>query len=628
MLIVLGMLLGEAVRAGEFTLLSHPSLAGLITSDPYLGNADDELFPGINTFGGASQYLGSTGIYGFLGGTISTRGLTAFGPHPQQIFGMNEFVSVDMFGEWNFNPASLFNQPHTQSLDAGSPAVSMISPNQTYTTSFVLYDDGYAGHMQFNGTGRYLLNGQLASDLYTGDVLTHFNTVTPLLPTDWQGVAQESQTWSVLDGPNVGITGFTTSTFFTTDTAAIPTEPPAPLGAPWVTSGFVASSGGSIQVGGEVHLFSGLGGPGTAELSGGNVVGGKSYVVGTIGADSGHLLLRGPGTASVDGAGGSVVNGSIDVNDGATLEVSAPGSGSWLWGVFPEASIVVDGPGSEMRVHGGTMDALGIPVAGVELMNFAAVLSGASAQVSNGAKLIAEGENSSAIGIGGLDLSAAFAGAPLGTDELSILVVDGTDSLIDGGSLIFVGTHPDVLVLGESFADPGLLEVRNGATARADTIYIAADGTVTGADGTLEGTVENHGTVIPGNSPGTLDVVGDYIQGADGLLVIEIGSTDPGMFDVLNVSGSATLGGTLRLELIGGFTPGATDTFDFLTADNIAGDFDDYLFPTFGDGRTFVVTMGASGITAGVAPIPLPGAIWLFAPAIAGLVSRWRNAAC
>jgi len=42
---------------------------------------------------------------------------------------------------------------------------------------------------------------------------------------------------------------------------------------------------------------------------------------------------------------------------------------------------------------------------------------------------------------------------------------------------------------------------------------------------------------------------------------------------VLAVVGTATLGGTLDVELYGGFTPHEDDTFTFLTATSIAGDF-------------------------------------------------------
>ena len=48
------------------------------------------------------------------------------------------------------------------------------------------------------------------------------------------------------------------------------------------------------------------------------------------------------------------------------------------------------------------------------------------------------------------------------------------------------------------------------------------------------GNVTNSGTVSPGNSPGTLNVVGSYTQTASGILRAEIAS--PASYDKINVT--------------------------------------------------------------------------------------------
>ncbi len=58
---------------------------------------------------------------------------------------------------------------------------------------------------------------------------------------------------------------------------------------------------------------------------------------------------------------------------------------------------------------------------------------------------------------------------------------------------------------------------------------------------------------------GRLD--GDYIQSGAGTLAVELGGTAAGQFDVLNVAGTTTLGGTLNIANINGFTPTVGDTF-------------------------------------------------------------------
>ncbi len=50
------------------------------------------------------------------------------------------------------------------------------------------------------------------------------------------------------------------------------------------------------------------------------------------------------------------------------------------------------------------------------------------------------------------------------------------------------------------------------------------------------------------------------------MLNIEIGGTSPGTgYDQLVITGTATLGGTLNVSLINGFTPASGDTFQILT---------------------------------------------------------------
>ena len=47
-----------------------------------------------------------------------------------------------------------------------------------------------------------------------------------------------------------------------------------------------------------------------------------------------------------------------------------------------------------------------------------------------------------------------------------------------------------------------------------------------------------------------------------------------GQFDVLNITGDATLGGTLEVHMLNGFLPKAGDSIDFLrVTGNVTGDF-------------------------------------------------------
>jgi hypothetical protein len=141
----------------------------------------------------------------------------------------------------------------------------------------------------------------------------------------------------------------------------------------------------------------------------------------------------------------------------------------------------------------------------------------------------------------------------------------------------------------------GIMEATNGGTlsfaagtdlTNQGTIYAGGSSTVrtlggpldvgTGAlsgSGTVIADVTNAaGTVSPGASPATLTIEGNYAQ-PGGALLIGLAGAAPGQSDALAVSGSATLGGTLHVVLINGFTPANGQTFDILTCAACSGQF-------------------------------------------------------
>ncbi len=103
----------------------------------------------------------------------------------------------------------------------------------------------------------------------------------------------------------------------------------------------------------------------------------------------------------------------------------------------------------------------------------------------------------------------------------------------------------------------------------ADAILING-GTLLGV-GVLHGDVSNAGHVAPGTSPGVLVIDGDYTQTAAGVLDVEIASAT--MFDQLQISGAASLDGTINVTRPGGFVPVLNDAFPVLTFASRTGDF-------------------------------------------------------
>ena len=110
------------------------------------------------------------------------------------------------------------------------------------------------------------------------------------------------------------------------------------------------------------------------------------------------------------------------------------------------------------------------------------------------------------------------------------------------------------------------------------------------AVGTFIGNLANNGgTLAPGASPGTTLVQGDYTQGETGKLSIELGGTGAGLFDVLQVTGTATLAGELDVTFWNGFSAAAGDSFDIVSATNLSGGFNTLNLATLDTGLVWNV---------------------------------------
>jgi hypothetical protein len=114
-----------------------------------------------------------------------------------------------------------------------------------------------------------------------------------------------------------------------------------------------------------------------------------------------------------------------------------------------------------------------------------------------------------------------------------------------------------------------------------------------GGVGTIAGDLINSaGTVAPGNSPGILTISGSYTQGASSTLAVELAGTTLGtQYDQLDVSGTATLGGTLAVNML---------AFDVLNWGTRVGKFDAVQLPPLDDGLAWntsqLYTLGALNV--------------------------------
>ena len=140
----------------------------------------------------------------------------------------------------------------------------------------------------------------------------------------------------------------------------------------------------------------------------------------------------------------------------------------------------------------------------------------------------------------------------------------------------------------------GNLLVAAGRSLSLGALPLQLTGGVLGGDGTVIADVSNTGgTVAPGSSPGTLTINGDYTQGSGGTLRAEIGAP----YDRLDVTGTATLGGTLQLVTTPGFDPPPAAAFRVLDAATRTGTFATVSGTQATPQKSYLVDYDATGVT-------------------------------
>lgn len=134
---------------------------------------------------------------------------------------------------------------------------------------------------------------------------------------------------------------------------------------------------------------------------------------------------------------------------------------------------------------------------------------------------------------------------------------------------------PQASFLGTTYIKEGTLLINN---TYGGNVNILKGGTL-GGTGTILNNVVNSGTISPGNSIGTLNITGNYTQTTSGTYFVEIDGS--GNTDLINILGTATLDGTLAIDLIDGVIDsskvytilhadgGVIDTFSTVTTTNI-----------------------------------------------------------
>lgn len=392
----------------------------------------------------------------------------------------------------------------------------------------------------------------------------------------------------------------------------------------------------------------------TASASGPGPQGGTISNFGTLFND--NVLNNGPGTLNnsgiltnygtiTDNVGdastspvlyGGVVNNEGTLTNGGTLNLGF--------------SVLNNGAGASLFNLGSANIGKGFSNDGT-LINF----SGAAITISGGPSVNdAGGTLTNEMG-GSMIVTGSFTNAGTFNNNGNLTVnsmvntgvTNNTGSLSANGTLFVEAGSVLNNVAGSTF-----VQTASGFTVVYGTINSAPTMQIQGGSllgtGTINGNVNNTGGVVtPGQlsiapAPGMLTINGNYTQGPNGTLAIELGEDKPGDFSVLDVGGLATIDGTV--DFIGpvgfGFTPEPGDDFTFLEYDSLAGNFNveftDWRCPT-GDSCSIVKGIsslslditgpsGGSGPSGGMPPVgaPEPSTLLLLGAAMLALVACSR----
>lgn len=192
---------------------------------------------------------------------------------------------------------------------------------------------------------------------------------------------------------------------------------------------------------------------------------------------------------------------------------------------------------------------------------------------------------------GTVTCSSAALGVFAGSEGGAFL---GIDNAAGGPAQWLV--HGDMMIGGLA---PGTVALHNGANVMVDnTLFVLENGSI-GGNGTYSAqtVIVDGGKIGPGNSVGTLTIEGNYEQTSTGKLTIETAGLGAGEFDLLHVTGDATLAGTLEMLFPAGYLPKAGDSWRFLEVEGtLSGEFAEGVFPQLLPGFQFDLAQVPGGM--------------------------------
>ena len=406
-----------------------------------------------------------------------------------------------------------------------------------------------------------------------------------------------------------------------------------------VTGTFTGSGGGTVELSDGFHGAATFALPGgMLRWTGGNI-GGALTNAGSLGIDTGAGRL----------SGGTIVNlGTIDQS--ANFSMTADGTR------FVNSGVV-------QLTHNAS---IGNGVSGTPV--FSNTAGGSFAKVAGTGTSTVSGiafDNQGLVTVSSGTLTLAdVAQHPTGSNTLAAgsweVKAGATLNILSGGDIVINQAQVSLSGVGSTFAKINMLADNQGSFSILDgrsfttagdllnpgTLTVGAGSVLTlgghgtlistgilRGGGTIVGNVFSSGRATPGRSVGTLSIDGNLsLQAPPGAAsetgVLEIELADVSSFDVLAVSGSATLAGVLKVDLLPGYLPTVGDSFAVLSFASWSGGFQAYDLPALTGGLYLQPVLSADRLTLTVAvPEPASWAMMLVGAAALGLAMRRRHTA-
>lgn len=428
---------------------------------------------------------------------------------------------------------------------SGEGTLTILGANSTWISNGVA-TIGNLGH----GTVSVMSGGKITTRATT---LGHGATGSGTVTVDGIGSRWEASSGTLVIG-NSGTGQFTVS-----GGASAKTTGRINLAASANSSGTLTVTGKGSRLEAD-QIWAGLGSTGSIGVNSGGVIQAAQLRLGTTASGSGRADLRGTGSmiaSSAFTAVGLLGEGELTVADNATLRGTV-----------------------RIALLGGSKGALNIGAAAGSAAETAGIVDAATVEFGAGTgKLVFNHTNA----------DYKFAGQIMGVGNIQHHA--GT-TLLTGNSTTFTGT---TTISGGALLVGGAL---------GGSVSVLSGGTLGGSGTVGATTVGAGGTLSPGNSPGTLTVNGNLVMGAGAIYLAELQGP---LADRVNVTGSASLGGTLRLAQLGGAYAFSTPFTLLSAAGGLAGTRFGTFDPagSFGDGVATGISYTGTDVLLTLTPKPL-----------------------